>query len=381
MSTLYLCIGTMKTGTTSLQNFLRNNPEALEKQGFCYPLMNTKEISSVPIPQNRNGHFLIFESANKNLPKKEEKGAKIRELSYQKLQELTKDFPNIVLFEELIWHHFQRHENFWEKTVENMKKIHCELKVVVYLRRQDLLIQSLWKQMVQSNEKRSYNFDKYILKKRYRYFPLDYYSHLKKIADVVGKENLLVRIYENGQFEGEEHTLISDFMHTLNLSMTDDFIQEANRRNPSLNGNFVEMKRILNGLPEYQEMHNFMLEPLLSASLLQESRAKGVKQSLFSYEDQTAFLKEYEESNQKAAKEFLNREDGILFRDPVEQLPRYEATFDIMYRDLLLFIGEEFCRQQKKIKSLENQVYLQERIFKIISLPYQGYKKIKKHFS
>ena len=39
MATVYLCIGTQKTGTTMLQAFMRNNPEALAEQGYCYPDM------------------------------------------------------------------------------------------------------------------------------------------------------------------------------------------------------------------------------------------------------------------------------------------------------------------------------------------------------
>ena len=44
MSTIYLCIGTMKTGTTALQNFMRANQKVLDEQGFCYPFTNTGPI-------------------------------------------------------------------------------------------------------------------------------------------------------------------------------------------------------------------------------------------------------------------------------------------------------------------------------------------------
>lgn len=37
MPTLYLHIGTPKTGTTALQNFLPANEEVLEQHGICYP--------------------------------------------------------------------------------------------------------------------------------------------------------------------------------------------------------------------------------------------------------------------------------------------------------------------------------------------------------
>ena len=67
MAIVYLCVGTMKTGTTALQTFMRKNPEALKKQGYCYPFM---EVGPVSGPKNRNGHFLIFQSPQKDPQKK-----------------------------------------------------------------------------------------------------------------------------------------------------------------------------------------------------------------------------------------------------------------------------------------------------------------------
>lgn len=59
MKTLYIHIGTPKTGTTSIQNFCGLNREKLKEQGVLYPIMNYHyERKSV----NRNGPplFLLF---------------------------------------------------------------------------------------------------------------------------------------------------------------------------------------------------------------------------------------------------------------------------------------------------------------------------------
>ena len=40
MATVYLCIGTQKTGTTSLQYFMRANEGVLKEQGYSYPYMD-----------------------------------------------------------------------------------------------------------------------------------------------------------------------------------------------------------------------------------------------------------------------------------------------------------------------------------------------------
>lgn len=40
MSTVYLCIGTPKTGTTALQSFMRENEKLLNEQGYAFPQLN-----------------------------------------------------------------------------------------------------------------------------------------------------------------------------------------------------------------------------------------------------------------------------------------------------------------------------------------------------
>lgn len=56
MKTLYLHIGTPKTGTTSIQEFMVCSREALQKHGICYPDIQKKFANISP---NRNGHFLV----------------------------------------------------------------------------------------------------------------------------------------------------------------------------------------------------------------------------------------------------------------------------------------------------------------------------------
>ena len=54
MPTLYLHIGTPKTGTTALQNFLPANEEVLEQHGICYPDFGFRYTG---LGVHRNGHI------------------------------------------------------------------------------------------------------------------------------------------------------------------------------------------------------------------------------------------------------------------------------------------------------------------------------------
>ena len=58
---LYLHIGMPKTGTSSLQLFLMQNPEALAQNNCSYPMMPGRYPMVSP---NRNAHFLVGKIMN-----------------------------------------------------------------------------------------------------------------------------------------------------------------------------------------------------------------------------------------------------------------------------------------------------------------------------
>ena len=56
MKTLYLHIGTTKTATTSIQRFLEENKDVLQKYGYCFP----DSLHVYPrANKRRNAHFLV----------------------------------------------------------------------------------------------------------------------------------------------------------------------------------------------------------------------------------------------------------------------------------------------------------------------------------
>ncbi len=351
MTTVYISIGTPKTGTTALQTFMRKNDGEMRKQGYCYPLL-TLGISG--LYKDRNGQFLIYESKQEN---KEEHQAQIKEKAYQQLGELAKKYPNIVLSDEQIWYRCRKEENFWSKVIEDFRKIDCEVKVIVYLRRQDLLIQSLWNQSIKMFRKGTMTFQEAMDNNYFRYFPMDYYENLKFIEKDLGKENIIVRPYERGRFEGEEHSIFSDFFQSVGLHLTDDFDREESTRNLGLEGNFIEIKRLINGVPEYRKMRDFLSRPVLYASTWHSEQGHHEKEGMFRYEEQVAYLEQFQESNQKVAEEYLGRKGEPLFYDnEVRKLPQWALKEETMYRDIITCMTEGFCAQEKRILELEQRI-------------------------
>lgn len=360
MTTIYLCIGLPKTGTTATQTFLSENRDLLEKQGYCFPELKTGTDSRF---KNRNGHFLAYRSDHPDKEMKKQEENAIREKGFQLLEKLANTYPNIVLSDEAIWKISAQKKGFWEDITERFKAINCQLRVIVYLRRQDLFIQSLWNQNIKSQVKWTKKFDDFIEKKAYSYFPLNYYEQLTRIAGYIGQENIIVRVYEHGQFEGNGHCIYSDFLQCIGLEMSAQYTNDNVKSNLGLRGNYIEIKRIVNTVPEYRQMTDFLCSPVKSANNCLAKGSLHTDTSMFSYAQQKTFLERYEESNRKIAEQFLNRSDGRLFYEPLKEYPKWEVKPDTMYRDIILLMTEIACTQQKEILHLkEEMLYLKKGI-------------------
>lgn len=357
MATVYISIGTPKTGTTALQSFMRENESILAKQGYSFPRF---DIGMKSIFRDRNAHFLINHITKIDYNEDKAKAqVELNKKAFAVLGDIAKEYDNIILSDEQLWYRCNYVEDFWTNLMENFKAINCDVKIIVYLRRQDQIIQSLWNQLVKMHLRKTRTFQESIAAGDFDYFPLDYHAQLKKIEKYVGKENLIVRAYEKGQFA--ENSLYNDFFGIMGVKLTDEFTYGKVASNVGLDGNFIEIKRIINGVPEYLELDDFMCRPILNASIYENGKNIHVKTSLFTKDEQAEYMKNFEESNSKTAKEFLGRENGILFYDIVDNLPVWKVNPDTMYRDVIISMAELFCRQEKEIRNLRKQVEEQNR--------------------
>lgn len=191
MSTVYLSIGFPKTGSTAVQTFLRENEGLLEKEGYCFPDF-TKVLGDGNRYRDRNAHFLAYNAGSLKLRDE----AVIRQRGLQELGRLAQSFPNIILSDELLCKSSVRRKNFWTDLLEDFQKAGCELKVIVYLRRQDLFIESWWNERVKSKHFEAMTFTEFLEDGKIFEWPLDYYEFLKHTEKYIKRENLIPRVYD-----------------------------------------------------------------------------------------------------------------------------------------------------------------------------------------
>lgn len=324
-NTLLLHIGMPKTGTTALQGFLFFNRSKLEKYGWCYPIMNEGEIGyweRWEAERCGNGHGIYDALLVNDAQNEWDKGIEI-------ILKHLKD-KNVILSTEDIY------ENWTGKFIASMKEKFENIKVVIYLRRQDRAIESRYNQWVKGSI--IYKpFKEYIESEPLPDNYLDYKEKLDTISQIIGRENLIVRVYEKQQLT--ENDTIKDFLSILGIPSDQDDWEKGHAGNGSLQGNYLEIKRLLNSvlyvdglmgnedsLHEWSywkvktDLANVCTE--LSESFSQEKGETG----LFTVDERKEFLQKFASGNEEIARKYLHREEGILFYDDRMDFPVIEMN-------------------------------------------------------
>ncbi|MBD5489833.1 MAG: hypothetical protein HDR13_13765 [Lachnospiraceae bacterium] len=330
--TLLIHIGMPKTGSTALQSFLFNNNSNLEKYGWCYPFLEDGEIGywgRWSAEKNGNGYRLHADWIINGIKAEWDKGM---DTILDHLKE-----KSVIISSENIY------GIGMDKFIEDARKKYENIKVIVYLRRQDRAIESLYNQRIKSGIEyatyyKAYNtfeefIDSYVVSGKF----LEYVSKLDLISQIVGRENLIVRIYEKQQLVGND--VITDFLSVLGIPSDQDDWKRGQRENFSLEGNYLEISRLINSV---QNINGFR-ESMNGVSSWSDGEVKhdfynvctrlsdsfgGDRKEcgFFSLDERKEFLGKFASDNEQIAKKYLHREDGILFYDNRMDFPLYEIN-------------------------------------------------------
>ena len=140
MPKLYLHIGTYKTGTTSIQSFLTHNRENLLHKGYLYPTSGAGQMIK---------HGLFCETITMRRPYSPFANEWIEEWENLE-QEIDLHQPDYVVLNTEGLCNFDRDEVKLLESYLSRYLSGFETKIIIYLRRQDDLLVSLYVQRVKT---------------------------------------------------------------------------------------------------------------------------------------------------------------------------------------------------------------------------------------
>lgn len=342
--TLYIHIGTHKTGTTALQTFLSTNRELLKRQGVLYP--GTRLAS----------HDLGIEMQQKAFsdimadPKSHARRF-LEEIDHSSCQTIILSSESFCLLTP--------------RQISDLKRLFSNrfrIRICVYLRRQDNRLEAGYNQMVRDYRHRlKGTITDLIRLGELDSILFDYYKLLEPWRDEFGKENIIVRCYEKEQMPGEIH---ADFCEVTGISIDPDLRLPEGRTNESPHWDLVECARLCNtscgdDLRFQQFIGNTIRE-------INRRYRTDEKRHMLSPEQRLEILTRFAESNARVAREYLERPDGRLFfaplPDPDEPWTPYEGlTVQQIVPIFFLMMHQMEKRHQKQLKELSDQREAQKK--------------------
>jgi len=297
--TLFLHIGLQKTGTTTIQNCLTQNRLLLADNGFVFP---DPAKTRIGLDDRNHGHLsLCLTGYWRDTPYKlsrEEAWGELRDLYFKS------DVKILVSHEGLSTPQIIPHLQFISEMLRGVNT-----KVIIYLRRQDVFAQSVYKERLKANGK--YGFQKSYEQGEYRQL-LDFRSILQAWQRCVGKDNIVVRLFEKSQMINED--VLDDFLHVTGVEGVPGLELPSRHANPMMSRAVLEISRTLNAMGIMgADVTSFKL--WLNDVLMKESPNSSIDDDVISPARRLTILRDYCSGNEGIARDILGRDDGRLFYD------------------------------------------------------------------
>lgn len=304
MKHIYFHIGMPKTGTTAIQYFLLRNKTKLEELsvGFYTPETGGKRQKTA------NAYYLfmhfMIEAKVFNFTDRSE----IVSMYYQGLREYAKGYNRLILSEEQFWKEGLKRKEIWQFAYDEIHKIideECVIHPVVYLRRQDDWILSMWKQTIVSFPFDTWTIDELMEEERTLDF-CNYNEKLKDIENVFGSDTIIVRVYDRKQFKGDN--ILTDFLESIGIEWRDEFVFSEQLYNPSITLDAAHALNLINtGKIVYDKPDDYLRTNLRTAAIV-FSKLYPEKASFhfMDFDKRKAFLDKHIDNNQAVADRYNN---------------------------------------------------------------------------
>jgi len=310
---LFIHIGRPKVASTAIQRFLKANRNALLQHGVLYPITGERQQAS-----HRLCDVLAAETARKPGARRASE-----ELYGQLHAEVQASAAGCAIVSS---------ENFYlvkPKQLASRLADRFDARIVCYVRRQDEVLISSYIQELRDNtlsDTEARELDVY-LSRPDRLRLLDYCHILDSWSAEFGVENIVVRVFEEGQLVGGD--VYGDILDVLGLSPEQSFQMPERRVNSSPGTDVLHLIQSINAYPASQLIKTQLKSSLVEVSEHLPRDDRYDTRRMFSYQQRVAALARFEKSNAETARKYLGRKNDTLFREAIVQ-PRYEDEFIAM---------------------------------------------------
>jgi hypothetical protein len=126
--------------------------------------------------------------------------------------------------------------------------------------------------------------------------------------------------------------------------------------NPSLAGNSIEMRRLLNNLPDIDRNSHALKQAIRDLQTNHPDTGIGGSYTWHDTAEQSSYLNSFAESNSRVAREFLDREDGQLFWHPIDEVTTPYSDGPSLNSDMFLVCSRAIQILEEDNKRLESQL-------------------------
>jgi hypothetical protein len=311
-------IGTGKTGSKSVQNFLRENRQTLAELGLLYPetpgdgrhrmlghfTRSRAELETNPSWNRKRRSDPAWFKNSRSDPARFRR--EFRRRLFAEIE--SSGLSRVLLSDEILFGALDPAMRRLRRLTDQMAE---SLRLIVYLRRQDEHMVSRYQQGTKHDQipgaPRLRDWAQRDMSSLY-----DYHARLCTWRRRLEPDEFVVRRFEPDAFVGG--SLYQDFLDAARIDARAEHLQQAPRRNESLDAESVEFLRLLNLRRQEEGGDADIPHNRTFIDRLAEASAGPVL--TLPAEVLDAFMIQWEESNHLVALDFLGDQDGQLFHGP-----------------------------------------------------------------
>ena len=276
-------IGRHKTGTTSIQHFLALNEDLLlNRYGIYYP-----EIGRDPLMKYHHPLFRDWAENKKNLD---------LHLINKIIENAKRKSASRILLSSEVLSRDSITETKWIQLKEAFNE---EILIIVYLRRQDKYLQSMYAEEILHGLIKSKSTIKDTKTN------LDYFQFLAPICRTFTKNRIIVKSFDRAIKLG----LYKDFVKNIGITFNGEFQLPPDNLNQSLPWRYLNIVRYANDYPFMRRLFINTISMRLIISLAKIFPSFFNTPLPLTEEQRQEILSRYEESNKMVARKYLGEED------------------------------------------------------------------------